>query len=430
MSTLSQRRRHVAGLLIFTLIMCSFVAGISNGHIPTWPAGILAWLSGLLLFADVSRFQKIQVAIMSFVGIACLLFASWRGYSDYWLALISGNQALLAMLATVSFLRMVTPPPGQESLAPRGPVAVVQTLFATHLFAAVVNISSVFVVGHRISTDGSLTPLQAKVVSRGFVTAACWSPLFASMAVVLLYVPGVDMLSVSRANLLFALAMLLVAAVSLRKDPEAAEFIGYPLRPEALVLPLVLMTTMLCYAALPTGWPILTTIVAAAASAVICLSFKRSSTENRQHLNHHIANELPRMAGEFALFLGAGLFAIGLGSAVASLGFEAVIDPSGWTQLFGLLVVLVVLSLAGFHPVIGISTMAGFFPPILSNPDHVAIIVLMAWSIALGTSPLSGTTLAMQGRFGIPATRFFGWNIRFSLSGLVIAALLLGWHTR
>ena len=77
------------------------------------------------------------------------------------------------MLAAVSFLRMVTrtgAAPSEE--LPTGRSAIYQTLIATHLFSAIINISAVFVIGQRIALDGSLTSLQARVVSRAFVAAA------------------------------------------------------------------------------------------------------------------------------------------------------------------------------------------------------------------------------------------------------------------
>ena len=61
----------------------------------------------------------------------------------------------------------------------------------------------------------------------------------------------------------------------------------------------------------------------------------------------------------------------------------------------------------------------------LTAPNVVAMVVLMAWSVTLATSPFSGTTLALQGRFGIPATRFLRWNFRSTLVGLATRSALL-----
>lgn len=207
-----------------------------------------------------------------------------------------------------------------HDVLPRGRAALYRTLLATHLISAVVNISAVFIVGQRIALDGSLTPLQAKVVSRAFVAAACWSPLFAAMAVVLHYVPGVDMLAVASTNLLFAALLVGWSAWALGRDPTVDGFVGYPLHREALV----------------------------------------------------------------------------------------------------------VLILAGVHPVISLAALASVMPASPREPDLIAMTALMAWSIGLGTSPFSGTTLALAGRFGMPATAFLRWNLPFLVVGLGGGCLLLG----
>ncbi len=49
----------------------------------------------------------------------------------------------------------------------------------------------------------------------------------------------------------------------------------------------------------------------------------------------------------------------------------------------------------------------------------------MSWSLGVMVSPCSGTHLAMQGRFGINAFRFFGWNWRFGLGLYGLSCLVL-----
>lgn len=419
-------RQRLLGLTVCTMIGISIANGVSDGAVPAWPAGLLAWLVGISLFGGIPRFQQVQVALMCACGLAALALAASRQKIDVLVALVESNQAMLAMLATVSFLRMVTPSgAGATETLPRGRRALWQTLFATHLFGAVVNISAVFIVGHRIARDGALTPLQAKVVSRGFVAAACWSPLFAAMAVVLHYVPAVDMLAISRVNLVLALLLLGYCLVELLPDPAAPEFVGFPLHREALTVPVLLAALVVALYNLPTGWPILTVIELGAAGCVTALLLARPWRESRRLVAHHVDRELPRMGGEFALFLGAGLLAVGI-SALAGTGhIDYVLDPASATQAIPLLAVLVTLTLVGIHPVISVAALSGLFPARLTHPDLVGMVILMAWSVALGTSPFSGTTLAMQGRFGIPATRFLRWNLRYLLVGFVLASAVL-----
>ena len=417
---------RVTGTLVCGMIALSLANGVSAGRFPAWPAGVLAWVVGIVLLPTISRFQQTQVSVLAAIGLAALGYAVIHGDQDWPIRLLVGNQALLAMLATVSFLRVVTHTGTESSEAlPRGRGAVYQTLLATHIFAAVVNISAALIVGQRIARAGTLTPLQAKVVSRAFVSAACWSPLFASMAVALNYVPGVDVFAVSRVNILLALALLAFCAIELRADSAVEEFVGYPFHWEALRVPCVLSAFVLSLYSLPTGWPVLTTIIVAAIGCVVTLLIWRPGANRCCLVVQHVDCELPRMGGEFALFLGASLLAAGVGALARVVEIDLVIDPVRSVEGVPLLLALVSLTMVGVHPVISVATVSGLFPAELVRPDLVAMVVLMAWSVALGASPFSGTTLAMQGRFGIPSTRFVRWNFSYLLAGLIFASVLL-----
>ncbi|MCB1746786.1 MAG: hypothetical protein H6977_15365 [Gammaproteobacteria bacterium] len=425
-ATIGGARARAAGAATCLMIALSLAAGLSGGAFPAWPAGLVAWLIGIALLPTISSFQRVQTGLMAGVGVAALAVAIAGGAGGVLGPLVVGNQALLAMLATVSFLRMVTRTGDDpDERLPRGRRALWQTLLATHLFGAVINISAAFIVGQRIARDGSLTPLQAKVVSRAFTAAACWSPLFAAMAVVLHYVPGVDMFHVTRVNLVLAVLLLGWSAQSLARDAAVDDFVGFPLHREALTVPLLLAALVVGLYLLPTGWPILSTIIVAALGCVALLRMGRPPGETRRLLLHHVERELPRMGGEFALFLGASVLAGGI-AALASVGhLDLVIDPHQPREGIPLLFTLVALTLVGIHPVISVATLSGLFPTTLAAPDLVGIVVLMAWSVALGTSPFSGTALALQGRFGIPATRFLRWNLAYLAIGLVLASAVL-----
>lgn len=104
---------------------------------------------------------------------------------------------------------------------------------------------------------------------------------------------------------------------------------------------------------------------------------------------------------------------------------QYIVNPAHASQSIALLCALVSLTLVGVHPVISVATMSSLFPAQLAHPNLIAIVVLMAWSVALGTSPFSGTTLALQGRFGIPATCFLTWNFRSMLVALAGGSMLL-----
>ena len=424
MSAPAAGRARLGGLAITVLIALSLAHGLGGSYWPAWPAGLCAWLVAVLLVPTVGRYQRLQTAGMTLAGGAGIAYAAGHGDSGWWPALLDGNQAILAMLATVSFLRVGTRA-DRHTVLPRGRGAILQTLLAVHLFGAIINISAAFVVGQRISAAGSLTPLQAKVISRAFAAAACWSPLFASMAVVLHYVPQVSIVAVVRVNLVLAALLLAYATWDLGRDRDAADFTGFPLQREALTAPLTLSALVLLLYTQPTGWSILTTIVVAALLCVLVLRIAQPLAVTRRLLRQHIERELPRMGGEFALFIGATVLAAGIAAVVRLHPLALVVDPPNASAAVPLLVALVVITLCGIHPVISVATLSGLFPAHLTAPNVVATVALMAWSVTLATSPFSGTTLALQGRFGISATHFLRWNFRYTLVGLATSSALL-----
>ncbi|MGR8922015.1 MAG: hypothetical protein ACU85V_20555, partial [Gammaproteobacteria bacterium] len=123
--------------------------------------------------------------------------------------------------------------------------------------------------------------------------------------------------------------------------------------------------------------------------------------------------------------LGAAVLAVGIGALARVLAVDLVVDPASVPAALGMLGGLVALTLVGIHPVISVATLSGLFPPALSRPDLVAVVVLMAWTASLGTSPFSGTALAMQGRFGIRATEFLRWNFDYTLAALAAGSAIL-----
>ena len=116
---------RVTGTLVCGMITLSLANGVSAGRFPAWPAGVLAWVVGIVLFPTISRFQQTQVSALAAIGLAALGCAVIHGDQDWPIRLLVGNQALLAMLATVSFLRVVTHTGTESSEAlPRGRGAV------------------------------------------------------------------------------------------------------------------------------------------------------------------------------------------------------------------------------------------------------------------------------------------------------------------
>lgn len=418
--------KKTAGLLLTAMILLSIVEGFCEGLLPVWVAGCCVWLAGALLAHRLDRFQVIQVSLMSGVGGCGIVWALMHGETGWQTEVIAGNHSLIAMLAAVTFLRLVTTAnQGEHDVLPRGPRAIRQTLVAAHLFGAVINISAAIIIGLRIAQHGRLTPLQAKAVSRPFVAGAMWSPFFAAMAVVVHYYPTVNVPVISGIGLTVALLLMAYCAWELPRDPNADSFVGYPLHLEALRTPALLSLLVLFGSAGTDRVSMLTLVTLASMGLVVAMLLLRERRSALRRLRAHVFTQLPEMSGELALFLAAAVMSAGIGAAVKASGIALQLNEVTATTASLLLALLILLAVAGIHLVISISALASFVTFGSADPNLIGAAFLLAWGLGLVISPFSGTTLALQGRFGVKSTDFLRWNLGYVGVGYVIAVAVL-----
>lgn len=411
---------QAAGWLLLAAILLSVASGIGLGVPRVLPGGAF-WAAGLLLARRVSGLQRTQTLAMFAVGAAGLVYAWLSGGVAQLDKALSANQALLAMLAAVSFLRLISLPEvdaGEPD--PRGRAALWRTLLGVHLFGSVINLSAVMILGDRQTRRRAMTPLQASVLSRGFALASHWSPFFAAMGIALSNAPGAQLLTLSSVGLPLAALGLLVAGWQLSRWPDAVDYIGYPMHFGALWIPALLALLVLgMHRALP-AVPILSLISAMALGLTASVLLLRYGAAAITRFVGHVQAGLPRMSGELTLFLAAGVLAAGIASAVQSSGWTLDLLEFGATEASLLLLLMVAVSAAGVHPVISIATAHGILAPLAPDPNLMGITYLMTWAAGVSSSPFSGMHLAMHGRFGIDSRGFLRWNGRFTLFMLMV----------
>ena len=410
--------------MIFAAIVCSVSHGFGVPLPPTL-AGGLFWLAGLLLANRLAGMQRLQVLLMLAVGGVGLSYAAWKGSELPLASAFANNQALLAMLAGVTFLRLVSLPEvdaGEPD--PRGRGALWRTLFGVHLFGSVINLSAVMILGDRLSRRAPMTPLQAVVLSRGFALASHWSPFFAAMGIALGNAPGADWKTLSLAGLPLAALGLVYSGWRLGRSPGVSAFVGYPTHFSALWIPALLAATVLTAHQLLPAVPILTLISAGSVGLTLVVLVLRQPASAARRFALHVSEGLPRMSGELALFLAAGVLAAGISSLVTASGWRLDIAAVGATEASVLLLIMVALSVAGVHPVISIATVSGIIAPLSPDPNLMGVTYLMTWAAGVSSSPFSGMHLAMQGRFHVNALRFLRWNGGYNL---VMLAVYVAW---
>ena len=415
------RRRAAAGWLLLATILAAvgytFVPGFSK-----LAAGIPAWGAGLLLWPDIQLQTRRQVTLLILIGLAGIGWGLIEGATPDWRLILAGNALLLAMLAAVSFLRLITRPDtdGDESL-PRGRRAVWSTLLGVHLFGAVINLSSVFIMGDRIGRKDRLSRAQTVILTRGFSAAAFWSPFFAAMAAAMTYAPGASLTQIWLMGIPLAAMAILITAVGCR---ERTEFTGYPMHPRALALPGLLALAVLLLHQWRSDWHILGIIcLLAPALSVLTVALRRDEPSKR--LYRHISTTLPDMQNELCLFLAAGLMAAGLNAVFSSFGDWLPFEHFGGVEASLLLLFMLATSILGVHPVINIAALGTLLAPIGPDPTLLAMTFLSAWAIGVASSPFSGINLSMQGRYGQQSLDSLKWNGQYSLLMMLLTIAVL-----
>ncbi|WP_239495229.1 hypothetical protein [Salinicola halophilus] len=409
-----------SGALILAMLGLSIAASLTS--LPLWPAAILAWVATLRLFRRLPRASRRQAGALLAVGVALWAIALFRGTPYPLLQAFVINQTLVMMFAGVSFLTMATPEVGKHDRQGSG---LVGTLLGSHLFGAAINLSVVFLFGERMQRDGRLTRSQALIVGRGFTAAAAWSPFFVAMGVALTYAPGLDYLTLLPWGLAAAAVLLALNFADVHRLQEP--FVGFPLERSALLLPCLLAVAVI---GLHLMWPSLSIplIIAMVSPPFSLLLMPRHGRRSR--LRHQFTQGLQRLAPQFALFLSAGVISTGLAAVLASLPaeLELPIRHFGHWQAWLSLGAIVAVSFTGIHPLIGIATLAPIVAPLDPDPILLGLLFLMSWALGTGSSPLSGSNLAICARYGIRAGDMLRWNLPYALIGWLLCGGVIALH--
>lgn len=423
----------VAGVLIVSMVLLSIlqdVLGLEGFLADRWIPGAFGWLAAILLVDRIKIAQRWQIATIAALGLAMHIVALTRGVEIDIGKAVGINAGLISMIAAVGFLRLVVSPGAANEKLPTGSRAYYRTLAGVWLFGSVINISAPILFADRLSRRGGLSHLAAQSIVRVFTTCSGWSPFFGGMAVVVTYVPNMNLVLVILICLpfsLFGLALVLMEA-KLRFGNEMRNFRGYPVQFSSLWVPALLALVVVLLAWRAPDWSVLTHIsIGALAVSLLGLKLRNSWANTFHALIRQVTEHVPAMVNELSLFLVAGVLAAGLASLLSSdIGW--VPDTGfGLLQAGLLLGLMVLLAVVGVHPVV---TVSGATPLVLSlNPDPnlLAIVYLLAWSLGTCASPLSGTHLVFQGRYGVSNWRAAAANWPFVAALYVAAMPFLYW---
>ena len=418
---------RLAGILLLAMIVITSLFGLLQAD---WQgkaalvAGVCAWSAAFMLFHKTSSALKIQVVILMVTGFGLLGMVIVGGGELNLASALVANTGLLSMIAAVGFLRLVAlPEEASEEQLPTGKKAFLQTVGGLNLTSSIINISAPILIGDRIHQSRPLDQLSIQSFTRVFCAASSWSPFFAAMAVVLTYVTDAELSSLLFFGIPFTLlgVLLTVLEAHFRFPRQLERFVGYPIQAGALAIPLLLVIAVGGFTLLAPETSLLVVIsLCALFITLLLLLLRRGVRQAADRIHRHVISGLPQMQNELCLFLAAGVLATGI-SAMINSGLLG--NPLTFfnAQVAGLLLLgMLLLSVIGIHPVIQISSLTGLILQLEPDPNLLAATYLFAWHLGTCASPLSGTNLVFQGRYGVPAWRIALWNLPY---GLVMAIL-------
>ncbi|WP_183323948.1 hypothetical protein [Halomonas cerina] len=391
------------------------------------------WLATALLWVDIPARTRRQAGALVVIGLGLLVIAALRyGAAIDWPAILDGNTHVVAMLVGVSFIGLIgrdqghKRPPGQAVMGSRG---LAGTWLGVHLLGAILNLSTVFMVGDRLARRAPLTTPQLLGLNRGLSSAALWSPFFASMGVVMTLAPDMRYTGVLAFGLPLALASGLLTTLELSQRFDLTDTAGFSLSPASLLMPAGLAgLVMLFHYGLTPSLSIVAIITFLLPGVALASNLPAGPRWTLQRVHRHTLTRLPAMRGEISLFLCAGLLTRGLSTCIAAAtGSEWTLfaEFGAWEAVVSFLAI-VASAVAGLHPIIGVSVLASVLDLEASRHTLFACVALAAWAVGTSVGPLSGINLSLQGRYGVSGTLMMRENLRYALimAALAVAALL------
>ncbi|WP_429220063.1 hypothetical protein [Aeromonas veronii] len=392
-----------------------------------WPAAIAAWGASLLTWPWLVGAAKRQALALYGAALLLLIFSWWRGATltaGDWLL---PNINMLTMFAAVSTLNLATSGLLTGTTSWTGRKGLWSTMASLNLLGAVINLSVLFIIGDRLERNGTLERRQVMVLSRIFCAAAFWSPFFVAMAVALTYAPGLQLSHILPFGILAALLAMGLTAWQVERI-GVADFAGYPLRLQTLGLPVTLALLVLLIKQI---WPQLGILAVIALVAPLLALLFMPRAGRKAALKRQVVERFPAIGGQLVLFLGAGLLAAGINSALSVIDLGAghglpLFNHFGLLEASLTLLLILLVAIVGVHPLISISGLAPLLWPLAPDPSLLGMCFLLGWGLATGTSPLSGSNLALASRYNLSAGLILRWNLLYGLLMYVVACLLLG----
>ena len=411
-------KKYIGWIILGTLVL--YLVSIPLPVMLSVPV-LLSWLVPLLMWRTLGKSACQQALTLLAMGSMLLIFSAHQGIFFGWQQIFAPNLPLLAMFVAVSFLGL-TNTEMEDNILPKGKKAVIITAFGTHLLAAVINLSVLFVFGDRLQKNGILSRTQLIILARSFCAAAWWSPFFVATGVALTYAPGMLWQKTLIPGLLMsglAIGYSIIEVCYFRKE----EFSGYPIKVESLTVPMFFAVAVICTHYFRPDISIMNLI--SLLSPMGALVFMKSRPRVAV-LYNFINTRLTSVSSQFALFLAAGVFSTGIKAITHVYPSVFTLEGVAFTATMFSMILggMILLCIMGVHPIVSISVVSPLLIPLHPGNSQLGFLFLSSWAISTGSSPLSGVGLALVSRYRASALGIIRNNWHYAIVMWAIASVM------
>ena len=322
-----------------------------------------------------------------------------------------------------------------------------------HALGVVFNIGSISIVHYLSKAAPIQSPrLLVSAINRGFLSVIFWSPYFGAVAVVL------SMLSTKWGTILpFSLGFVLVSflvsfavdwsliqksdatfalEMSATKEVEHAPNLNNRLVKKKVIelfSLLLLMIIIVLGIEFVSGLEVAIIICLVALLFPLIWSFLQKNQEMYfVELKGHVFNTLPRMRKEVVLFLVSGFFSAAfMKTNMSGTLINYITDLFGGFTIgiaYCIVLVIVILSVAGLHPIVPVIVFASSFDPSLLgfSPEYFSVLLLASWGVSSTISPATASSNLLANLWNIEVTTIaFRWNMRYGIIMTIVLPIYL-----
>ncbi|TWI59127.1 hypothetical protein [Halalkalibacter nanhaiisediminis] len=321
------------------------------------------------------------------------------------------------------------------------------SFFLTATIGVLLNFGSMPIV-KRIAEESLSAYRDQKLtltIMRAFAFGMFWSPYFVNVGLVLVLF-NLSWLDISGYGFILGLIYLLVCWLMFRKisfpdDPiiEHTHLEKTYLSQQSLVPLLSFSFTLITLSFLLDYLlevNMLTIVSILAIILPICWALGTKVISSYIHdVSEQVQSSFFRLKNEIAIFISAGFF----GKAISETEIGATISEMLFQSSFGsvyllsfsIVILAIILAQIGIHPIIIVIGIGSALSPekFGVSPEYLAMLLLVAWTLATQLSPFSGQVLMASRLMGKPPKMLIIQNIPFVLLlSIILISTIFGLH--